>query len=53
MNQESSEATLHFLLDRASIGDVVTHFITSVDQRDWQSARPCFTDEIDVDYTGY
>ncbi len=51
MNQESSETTLRLLLDRASIGAVVTRFITSVDQRDWQSARLCFTEEIDVDYT--
>jgi hypothetical protein len=51
MNQETSEAALRLLLDRASIGDVVTRFTTSVDLGNWQELRSCFTEEIDLDYT--
>ncbi|QBD75266.1 nuclear transport factor 2 family protein [Ktedonosporobacter rubrisoli] len=51
MHQEISEDNLRFLLDRASIEDVVTRFTTAVDGRDWSTLRSCLAEEIDLDYT--
>lgn len=51
MIQETPEAMLRSLFDRASIRDIVTHFTTSVDQENWQELRSCLTEEVDLDFT--
>lgn len=39
------------LLDRAEIIDLVNRAAFAADHRDWATARACFADRVDLDYT--
>ncbi|HEV8613892.1 MAG TPA: nuclear transport factor 2 family protein [Methylomirabilota bacterium] len=44
------DETVQALVDRQAIVDTVVRYAWSLDMKDWEMARSCFTDEIDVDY---
>ena len=46
------EKKLQTLLDRMDIVDTSIRYATGVDMRDWEIYRSCFTDELEVDFTG-
>jgi hypothetical protein len=42
---------LQHLCDHAGIRDTIIRFAASLDLKDWEQCRSCFTDEIYVDYS--
>jgi len=45
------ERSLSILEDRVAVSDVVVEFARSLDAKDWQACRRCFTNEIETDYS--
>ena len=45
------EETFQVLVDRQAIVDTVVRYAWALDMKDWEMARSCFADEIDVDYS--
>lgn len=41
---------LQLLADRLEITDLLTRYASSVDRKDWQSWRSCFTEDAYIDY---
>lgn len=48
-SEEMQEERLRLLLDRMEISDVIYRYASSIDMRDWDSYRSCFTEEIEVE----
>ena len=47
----TDERSLNALGDRIAVIDVVLAFARSLDAKDWEACRRCFTDEIETDYS--
>ena len=47
----ADEQSLSILRDRMAVSDVVLQFARSLDIKDWEACRRCFTDEIETDYS--
>ncbi len=51
MPAPTTATSLHNLLDRAAISDVVLNYATGIDRRDWALYRSIFTDVVAFDFT--
>jgi len=45
------DENLQRLFDQTEIRDTILRFAVSLDLKDWDQCRSCFTDDIDVDYS--